>query len=103
MPVVKVIELVGVSTTSWEDAARQALQEAARTVKNITGLDVEDHTAKVSNGQITEYHTTVRLAFRVDSGSNDVETSGGSGSSGRASGKGRSTDAGAAKGGKRRG
>jgi flavin-binding protein dodecin len=91
MPVVKVIELVGVSTTSWEDAARQALQEAARTVKNITGLDVEDHTAKVSNGQITEYHTTVRLAFRVDSTIDGGETSTGKAPAGRGSKKGRST------------
>jgi dodecin len=77
MPVIKVIELVGVSTTGWDDAARQALQEAARTVKNITGLDVQDHTAKVRDGQITEYHTTIRLAFRVESGGGDTETSGG--------------------------
>ena len=102
MPVIKVIELVGVSTSGWDDAARQALQEAARTVKNITGLDVQDQTAKVSDGKITEYHTTIRLAFRVEGESGDTGSSDASSPAQGAARKGRSAASRGAKGGGRR-
>jgi flavin-binding protein dodecin len=65
MAVVKVIELVGSSTTSWEDAARNALEEAAKTVRSIRGLDVLHHTATVKDGAISEYRTNVRISFVV--------------------------------------
>jgi dodecin len=66
MAVVKVIELVGTSTESWEHAVRQAVEESARTLRNISGVDVIRHTAHVENGRITEYRATVHLAFRVE-------------------------------------
>jgi flavin-binding protein dodecin len=40
MSVIKVIELVGQSHTSWDDAVRQAIKEAAKTVRNIRGVEV---------------------------------------------------------------
>lgn len=63
-----VIELVGNSEKGWEDAAKVALQEAVKTVRGITGIEVVDETAKVDHntGQITSYHTTVKLVFRVE-------------------------------------
>lgn len=63
-----VIELVGNSDKSWEDAAKVALEEAVKTVRGITGIEVVDETARVdpNTGQITSYHTTVKLAFRVE-------------------------------------
>jgi len=42
MSVVKIIELIGNSETSWEDAVQEALREAAKTVENIVGIDVLD-------------------------------------------------------------
>jgi len=66
MTVVKVLELVGESKQSWQDAANQAVMEAARTVDNITGLEVSNWTANVDNGQITSYKANVRVAFVVD-------------------------------------
>lgn len=62
---VKVIEVIGVSTESWEDAADQAVKKASESVKGITGVEVVSQTARVSDGVITQYHSTVKLAFVV--------------------------------------
>jgi dodecin len=66
--VAKVIELVGSSEKSWQDAAQAALNEAKKTIHGITGVEVGDMTAKVdpNNGNITEYHTVVKIAFGVE-------------------------------------
>jgi flavin-binding protein dodecin len=66
MAVVKVLELVGVSDKSWHDAVDNALTEAAKTVRNITGVDVMHTTAKIDNNRIVEYHADVKFAFRVE-------------------------------------
>jgi dodecin len=66
--VAKVIELVGTSDKSWQDAAQAALNEAKKTIHGITGVEVGDMTAKVdpNSGNITEYHTAVKIAFGVE-------------------------------------
>jgi len=66
MPVVKVLELVGESLTSWQDAAQNAVVEAARTVDNITGVEMYNMTANVEGGRIVEYKANVKVAFVVD-------------------------------------
>lgn len=66
MAVIKTIDLVGVSTTSWQDAADQALVEATRTLRGILGFEVIEQTATVSDGQVQEYHTAVRIRFRLE-------------------------------------
>jgi flavin-binding protein dodecin len=66
--VAEVVEVVGSSDKSWEDAARVALNEAAKTIRGITGIELTDMTSRVdpSTGNITEYHSTMRLAFGVE-------------------------------------
>jgi flavin-binding protein dodecin len=66
--VAKIIEIVGSSEKSWQDAAQTALNEAKKTIHGITGVEVGDMTAKVdpNNGNITEYHTVVKIAFGVE-------------------------------------
>jgi flavin-binding protein dodecin len=64
--VVRVIELVGVSSKSWSDAAQQAVARASQTVRHITGLDVVKSSAVIKDGKITEYHVNVKLAFIVE-------------------------------------
>lgn len=66
MAVIKTIDLVGVSTESWRDAANQALTEAARTIRGITGMDVLDTSCNVKDGAISEYLTHVRIRFRIE-------------------------------------
>jgi dodecin len=66
--IANVIELVGSSDKSWQDAAQVALDEAKKTIHGITGVEVGDMTAKVdpTTGNITEYHTAVKIAFGVE-------------------------------------
>ncbi len=66
MAVIKVIELVGSSAKGWEDAAKNAVQEAANTVRSIRGLDVINQTATVKDGAISEYRSNVRISFVVE-------------------------------------
>jgi flavin-binding protein dodecin len=66
--VVKIVELMGVSEESFSDAVRQAVKEASKTIRNITGVEVIKSTAQVEDDEIFEYHVTVRLAFAIERG-----------------------------------
>jgi flavin-binding protein dodecin len=66
MPVVKTIDLVGVSSESWRDAAQQALSEATRTLRGVEGLTVLETSAVVRDDEIVEYHTQVQVRFRLE-------------------------------------
>ena len=66
MAVIKTIDLVGVSPKSWRDAAQQALDEASRTIRGITEMEVLDTSCKVTDGAISEYRTHVRISFRIE-------------------------------------
>jgi flavin-binding protein dodecin len=66
MAVVKIIDIMGVSTESFSDAVRQAVAEAAKTIRGITGVEVVKSTAEVKDNQISEYHVTVRIAFPIE-------------------------------------
>jgi flavin-binding protein dodecin len=70
--VVRVAEMVGISTEGWEDAARQVVARAARTIRHITGLDLIRSTAVVRDGRIIEYHVTAKVAFIVEPAAIDV-------------------------------
>ncbi|MBW3618782.1 MAG: dodecin family protein [Actinobacteria bacterium] len=65
MAVIKTIDLVGVSTESWRDAAQKALEEASKTLRGVEGFNVLDTSAVVEDGQISEYHTHIRIKFRI--------------------------------------
>ena len=66
MAVIKTIDLVGVSSESWRDAAHQALAEAAKTIRGIESMDILGTSAVVADGSISEYHTQVRISFRIE-------------------------------------
>ena len=66
MAVIKTIDLVGVSTESWRDAAQQALADASKTLRGIQGMDVLETSAIVEGSEIKEYHTHVRVRFRIE-------------------------------------
>ena len=66
MAVIKTIDLVGVSTDSWQDAADRALAEATRTIRGIQSFDVIEQSATVADGAVAEYHTAVRIRFRLE-------------------------------------
>ncbi len=64
--VVKIIEIIGVSPDSFEDAMRSGLARASKTVKNISGLDVLGQTAEVKGDKIVEFRVNMKLAFVVE-------------------------------------
>jgi len=64
--VVKVIELIGTSQKSWEDAAANAIKAAGKTVRNITGMELKRCSARVENSKIIEYKAVVKVAFEVE-------------------------------------
>jgi len=63
---IKVVELIGTSPKSWEDAAQNALARTAKTTRNITGMDLIGQAAEVKEGKITEYRAHVKIAFVVE-------------------------------------
>ena len=66
MSVAKVIEIVGNSPKSWQDAAQKAVTQTAKTIRNIHGVKVVGMTAKVRDGKISQYRATVKIAFGVE-------------------------------------
>jgi hypothetical protein len=66
MAVIKTIDLVGVSSESWRDAAQAALNEASKTLRGIEAMEVLETSAVVEGDQIKEYQTHVRIRFRIE-------------------------------------
>ena len=62
---VKIIEIIGISSESFDDAIVQALRKASKTVKGITGFEVIKHLASVEKGKIKQYKVNLKLAFPV--------------------------------------
>lgn len=65
MAVVKVIELVGTSNKSWQEAIENAVERAAKTIRDIQGVDVLGWTGKVKGDKIVEYRADVKISFLV--------------------------------------
>jgi flavin-binding protein dodecin len=64
--VINTLELEGVSAESWGAAAREALWEAAKTIRNISRMEVLRTSATVAEGEISEYRTEVRIYFEIE-------------------------------------
>ncbi len=66
LPSFKIIELVGTSKTSWEDATKNAVKEAAKTLRDLRVVKVEEMDAKVENGKIKLYRIRVKISFKFE-------------------------------------
>ena len=65
--VVKIMELVGSSPKSFSEAVKNAVKEAAKTIRGIQGVDVVSSNATVGdNGELTNYKVQVKIAFLVE-------------------------------------
>lgn len=62
----KVVELLGSSTRSFEDAIKHAVQDAGSTTRGITGAHIEGMSVKVHEGKIVEYKVNLKIAFGVE-------------------------------------
>jgi flavin-binding protein dodecin len=67
MAQIRVDDFVGSSNESWSDAARNAISQMANMADSIQGVDVLSQSAQVENQEITEYRTTVRVAYTPSS------------------------------------
>ena len=65
MSVLKVIEVLGNSTVSFEDAVNNVVKEASKTVKNIKSVYVNDMQVTVNNNQIKEYRVNTKVSFGI--------------------------------------
>jgi len=68
MAVLKVIELMSSSEKSWEDAAANAVKAAAKTVKEIRSVYIQDMSAVVNKNKITEFRVNAKITFEVIAG-----------------------------------
>jgi dodecin len=66
VPTMNTLDLEGISEKSWGDAAREALREAAKTIRHISKLEVLGTSTEVEENRIIRYHTQVRLFFEVE-------------------------------------
>lgn len=66
MAILKVLEILASSKTSWEDAAQAAVNEATKTVRDIRSVNVQNQSAVVVNGKITEYRLNCKITFGVE-------------------------------------
>ncbi len=65
--VYKVIELVGTSATSWEDAAKNAVETAGKSLKDLRVAEISKLDMKVEDGKVTAYRARVNLSFKYAS------------------------------------
>jgi flavin-binding protein dodecin len=65
MSVVKVIEIMGNSKVSFEDAVKNVIKEASKTVKDIKSVYVQDMQVTVKDNQIAEYRVNTKVSFGI--------------------------------------
>lgn len=65
MAVLKVIEVLSNSKTSWEDATAKAVKKASKSVKGIKSVFVQSQSAVVENDKVKEYRVNLKLTFEV--------------------------------------
>jgi flavin-binding protein dodecin len=65
--VYKIVELVGSSTVSWEDAAKNAVDRAAKTLRDLRIAEITKLDMKVEDGKVADYRARVKLSFKYES------------------------------------
>lgn len=65
-PVYRVIDVVGTSPTSWEDAARSAVQTASKSLRDLRVAEVVKLDVKVDKGKVTAFRTRLALSFKYE-------------------------------------
>lgn len=65
-PIGRVIEIIGNSQESFDDAIRSAVNRANQTLRHITGIEVQKMSAKVRDGELREFRVDLKLAFGME-------------------------------------
>ncbi len=66
MAILKVVEVLAQSPKSWEDAAQLAVQDAAKTVRNIKSIYIQEMEASVDKDKITHYRINAKISFEIE-------------------------------------
>jgi flavin-binding protein dodecin len=67
--VYRVTEIIGTSVQSWEDAAKNAVEEAAKRLRDLRVAEISKLDMKIENGRVTAYRARVQLSFKYESDS----------------------------------
>jgi flavin-binding protein dodecin len=65
--VYKMTEVIGASSTSWEEAAKNAVETASKTLRDLRVAEIVKLDVKVENGRVAAYRTRVALSFKYES------------------------------------
>lgn len=66
MAVLKVIEVLANSEVSWEDATKKAVKQASKSLKNIRSVYVQEQSAAVKDGEVSDFRVNVKITFEID-------------------------------------
>ena len=69
--VYKVIELIGTSTESWEQAARAAVERAAESLRDLRIAEVTEQDVQIKDGKVELYRTKLKVSFKYERGDSD--------------------------------
>ena len=67
--VYKIVELIGTSEISWEEAAKHAVETASESLQDLRIAEVSELDMRVEKGKVVEYRVKVNLSFKYDAGS----------------------------------
>ena len=65
-PVYTIVEVVGSSSTSFEDAARSAVEAAAKTLRDLRVAEITKFDMKIDNGKVVAYRARVSMSFKYE-------------------------------------
>jgi flavin-binding protein dodecin len=65
--VYKIVELVGTSEVSWEDAAKKAVETASKSLRELRIAEITQQDLKVENGKVTAFRVRIKLSFKYES------------------------------------
>jgi flavin-binding protein dodecin len=66
MAILKVIEVLASSEKSWEDATQKAVEQAAKSLKNIRSVYVQEQSASIKDNKVSEYRVNLKLTFEIE-------------------------------------
>lgn len=66
MSVLKVIEVLSSSEVSWEEATQKAISKASKSVKHIRSVYVQEQSAAVKDGKISEFRVNLKITFELE-------------------------------------
>ena len=64
--VYRIVEVIGTSSTSWEDAAKRAVETASKSLRDLRIAEMIKQDLKVENGKVAAYRTRVLLSFKYE-------------------------------------